>query len=309
MEGFEEDEWNDEQSSRINLKTENTNNYIEDPGRQDFNFSDSPDNNPFWIDSYDDNKQGTTRMSGNEKSLLHTMTHGDIRQEILDEVRRGVIDVQDSKEWNQNTTQGIIDNLEDIDWRDDENTFEYKKSSTMDECNATREKAHRDDSGTTDNYFFGFTDSMQIQNRDMWDGEFLSRETVHNVKISSGIWVPFKDNNSYKNKEKMVYIQDNSPKDSDISADSFDSVKRINKEIDNDQTNNLSARFFEKVNQVRSNRAQQESLKKNMKNNKTGMFNNSSISSLLVSNTMNLPTILEQEENMKVINTNTKLFN
>ena len=254
----------DDRSYQLNLDTPAPGSEQEESNKQDFNFSDSPDINPFWIDSYDDNKPGMTRMSGNERTLLHAMTHGDIKQEILEEVRRGVPDFQDNREWYQNTTQGIIDNLEDIDWRDDDNTFEYKKSTTMDEWNNTREKVHRDESETTDNYFFGFSDSIHMQNRDMWDGEFLPKDTAHNIKISSGICFPFKDNNSYKNKEKMVYIQDNSPKNSELSADSFDSVKRINREEDNDQSSNLSARFLEKVNQVRTNRAQQESLKQNM---------------------------------------------
>ena len=65
-------------------------------------FDDSSDNlnfldrseNPFWL-AEQANEEGfpRPRTSGNGKTLLHKMTHGDIREEILNDVKNRVDDI------------------------------------------------------------------------------------------------------------------------------------------------------------------------------------------------------------------------
>lgn len=245
-------------------------------GVEDWNASDSnlPENEDFKvsvknIDVFDPAEWGQSpnpfegegdnepwRVSGNDKTLLKTLTQGDVKSEILQEVNRKWPD--DPEATLQNTTQGIIDNLDSLDCVD--NTFEYKKESTIDDWNrnSTREHQNQEDYETLDNYFFGFGDSLNAgQQTDVWEGE----ESPTTVKVNTG-WTPFKQGFSHaENARRAIDDHNESLNNSLISADSFDSVKRINKEDDKDELNQISEKLMKKIQAMKASKLESEGKK------------------------------------------------
>ena len=92
-----------------------------------------------------------------------------------------------------------------------------------------------------------FREIESNKNHEFRDHLFWPQDTAQQIWISSGICIPFKENSNFKSNDE------DSPFNSDISADSFDSVKRINKE-ENEETSTLTLKFLEKVNEARINK-------------------------------------------------------
>lgn len=150
-----------------------------------------------------------------------------------------------------------------------------------------------------DNYFFGFSDTMNTQGQDVWEGEY-SREHLPQIKVSGSKCAPFKASTNQRAKGSNSSDMD-SPKNSVISVDSFDSVRQINKEDDNDGLEQISAKLRERITVMKAAKKEKEresgKSKLNKESKKKSSYEISSFNPSPNNKTpMKLQTVNEQDE-------------
>lgn len=150
-----------------------------------------------------------------------------------------------------------------------------------------------------DNYFCGFSDTMNTQGQDVWEGEY-SRDSLPQIKISGSKCEPFKAPTNKKEKDSNSSLND-SPKNSEISVDSLDSVKHINKEDNSEELDNISAKLRERITVMKAAKKEKErenrKSKPNKESEKIGSYDNSSFNpSPNNKHPMKLQTVNEQDE-------------
>lgn len=121
------------------------------------------------------------------------------------------------------------------------------------------DKDNKEDDETLDNYFFGISESIHNQSSEAWEGD-NNKDSSSRIKNSSSS-KPFKSPDSNKSRNK----NSDSPKNSTISADSFDSVKRINKGEESDDLHNISAKLMERIHHMKQAKREMKKEKKKEK--------------------------------------------
>jgi hypothetical protein len=112
-----------------------------------------------------------------------------------------------------------------------------------------QEQTNKEEYDTLDNYFFGFSDSLNNESKDVWESEHCRDSEPQ-----------FGPSNTFRTKasqeQKANHESDKkakqSPTNSLESMDSFDSVKQVNRNQDQDELKEISAKLLEKINVIRS---------------------------------------------------------
>ena len=212
--------------------------------------------------SEENEEQKPMRISGNSRTLLQTMTQGDIQHEIVSEARKGILDDFDPKETGQDTIQGIVDNLEDIEYRNNENTFEYNKISRI--------------KGSGENELC--SDNSNNQEEDSLDHLFSSK--------SARIW---------ENKE---YVLDSEFWNAEKTQNDSEKLETNNSDNNSKDVDEVSAKLMAKIQQMKELKKEKD-IEEVKRNNMLGVTYQTS-SPLLTSpwstKQLDLATVHEQDE-------------
>jgi len=173
----------------------------------------------------------------------------------------------------------------------------------MDDWKGASTQGHdnKDDYETMDNYFFGFSDSINNESKDIWESDNMRASDPPPFRISDAHSTSHQAHNNNSNK-KLKYspqnIHDVSYK-SDISNDSFDSVKQLNREDNPDELKEISAKLMEKINVLKSVKSKQKNQNKDKGKSKFKPGENKDnfmTPSPMGINRFELPTVNEQDE-------------